>query len=40
MDCQMPDLDGYLTSQKIRKNEAEKIYGDRPNVIIIYCYDC
>jgi len=35
MDCQMPDLDGYLTSQKIRKNEAEKIYGDRPNVIII-----
>jgi len=36
----MPDLDGYLTSQKIRKNEAEKIYGDRPNVIIIYCYDC
>jgi CheY-like chemotaxis protein/two-component sensor histidine kinase len=35
MDCQMPILDGYLTSQKIRENAANGIYGDRPPVIII-----
>ncbi len=35
MDCQMPVLDGYLTSQRIREFESQKMYGDRPPVVII-----
>ena len=34
MDCQMPNLDGYSTSQKIRELEAENGYT-KPKVTII-----
>jgi PAS domain S-box-containing protein len=35
MDCQLPELDGFKTTQEIRKREPSQINGSRPRTHII-----